>query len=98
MSQIQIGSTILKEYYVAIDMTQSTLLFSTINRFSSGISSIYVLRFFVYFIIFTIVMALLVGIWANFSDPARRNKLQYGREGIQLITYQRPGGIFTTNN
>jgi hypothetical protein len=88
----------LKEYYIAIDMDQSTLLFSTINRFGSGFSSIYVLRFFVYFILFTIVMAFVVGIWASFSDPNRRNKLHYGREGIQLITYQRPGGILTTHD
>lgn len=79
-------------------MNKSNLLFSTINRFGTGISSVHVMRFFLYFFIFTVVMALIVGIWANFSDPTRRNKVQYGREGIQLITYQRPGGIFTTNN
>lgn len=79
MSEIQIGSVILKEYYIAIDMNKSNLLFSTINRFGTGISSVHVMRFFVYFFIFTVVMALIVGIWANFSDPTRRNKVQYGR-------------------
>jgi hypothetical protein len=79
VSEIQIGSAILKEYYIAIDMNKSNLLFSTINRFGSGISSVHVLRFFLYFFIFTVVMALIVGIWANFSDPTRRNKFQYGR-------------------
>lgn len=79
VSEIQIGSAILKEYYIAIDMNKSNLLFSTINRFGSGISSVHVLRFFLYFFIFTVVMALIVGIWANFSDPKRRNKFQYGR-------------------
>jgi len=43
-------------------------------------------------------MAVFVGIWASMSNPDRRNKIHYGREGIQLITYQRPGGILTTNN
>lgn len=98
MSEIQIGSAILKEYYIAIDMDNSNLLFSTINRFGSGISSVYVLRFFVYFIMFTLFMAIVVGIWASCSDPDRRKKMRYGREGLQLITYQRPGGIFTTSN
>jgi len=79
-------------------MDNSNLLFSTINRFGSGFSTIYVLRFLIYFILFTLVMAILVGIWATFSDPNKRKKVQYGRDGIQLITYQRPGGIFTTNN
>lgn len=79
-------------------MDQQTLLFSPVNRFGNNFSSIYLLRFFVYFFIFTIVMAILVGIWASFSDPTRRNKVQYGRDGIQLITYQRPGGILTTHN
>ena len=98
VSEIQIGSAILKEYYIAIDMDNSNLLFSTINRFGSGISSVYVLRFFVYFIMFTLFMAIVVGIWASCSDPDRRKKMRYGREGLQLITYQRPGGIFTTSN
>lgn len=79
-------------------MDNSNMLFSQINRFGQGINSIYVLRFFVYFVIFTLVMALVVGIWANCSDPDRRKKMRYGRDGLQLITYQRPGGIFTTNN
>ena len=79
-------------------MDTSNLLFSTINRFGSGISTIYVLRFFIYFMLFTIIMAIFVGIWANCSDPNRRKKVHYGRDGIQLITYQRPGGIFVANN
>lgn len=79
-------------------MDQQTLLYSAVNRFGNSFSSIYLLRFFVYFLIFTVIMAIIVGIWASFSDPNRRNKVQYGREGIQLITYQRPGGILTTHN
>jgi hypothetical protein len=47
--------------------------------------------------IFTVIVAILVGIWANFADPSRKNKINYGPNGIQLITYQRPGGILTTN-
>ncbi len=98
VEDVQIGAVILKDYYLSIDMNQNTLLFSKTNRFMSDFSSIYVIRFFVYFFIFTVVVAMIVGIWANFTDPNRRNKVRYNdREGIQLITYQRPGGILTTN-
>ena len=40
--------------------------------------------------LFTVIVAIIVGIWANFSDPNKRNTIRYGREGIKLITYQRP--------
>lgn len=60
-------------------MDQSTFLFSPVNRFGNKFSSIYVLRFLAYFALFTIVMAIIVGIWASLSDPNRRNKVSYGR-------------------
>jgi hypothetical protein len=79
-------------------MDNSNLLFSTINRFGSGFSSIYVLRFLIYFIMFTLVTAILVGVWVNCTDPERRKRMRYGRDGLQLVTYQRPESIFTTSN
>ncbi len=60
-------------------MDNNNLLFSTINRFGSAINSIYVLRFFIYFILFTLVMAIIVGLWATWSDPDRRKQFRYGR-------------------
>lgn len=60
-------------------MDQSTFLFSRVNRFGNGFGSIYVLRFFVYFALFTLLMAVGVGLWASLSDPNRRSKVLYGR-------------------
>ncbi len=72
---ILIGSSILKEYYMIIDMNKQNLLFSPVNRFNSEFSSIYALRFVVYFCLFTIVMAIVVAFWQAVSDPSRKNKI-----------------------
>lgn len=77
VQDVQIGSVILKDYYLSIDMNMNTLMFSKTNRFTSEFSSVYIIRFFVYFFIFTVVVAIIVGIWANFTDTNRRNKVQY---------------------
>jgi hypothetical protein len=49
-------------------MNQNSLLYSKVNRFSDNFSTIYVIRFIVYFFIFTVVAAIFVGIWANLTN------------------------------
>lgn len=84
---MQLGEALFKSYYVSIDMADKKMFFSPINRFPSENYGVYVVRFFVGFGIFMIVTAIGAMIWQMCSDPYQKNKLRFGQEGIQLVSY-----------
>jgi hypothetical protein len=76
-NELQVGEALFKNYYISIDMKGKRLLYSPINRFPSTFSTIYVIRFFVGFGIFTIFAAVIAFIWQKFTDPFEKTKGSY---------------------
>ena len=72
-------------------MKEHQMLFSPLNRFPSENFGVYIVRFFVGFTIFTVIVAIGAMIWTFFGDPFRRNKISYGADGGELVSYQKPG-------
>ena len=76
--QLQIGESLLRNYYISIDMKGNRILYSPTNKFPSSFSGVYVIRFFVGFGIFTVVVAIGAMIYQTFNDPFRKNRISYG--------------------
>ena len=66
------------------------MLFSPLNRFPSEYFGVYLVRIFIGFVIFTVVVAVIVMIWSFFGDPFRKNRISYGEDGVKLVSYQKP--------
>lgn len=91
-SKLQIGESLLRNYYISIDIKTNRIFYSPTNKFPSSFSSVYIIRFLVGFALFTVVVAIGAMIYQTFNDPYRKNRITYGHEGIRLVPeYQRPG-------
>ena len=89
--KFQVGEALIKGYYISIDMQNSRMFYSPTNKFPSEFSGVYVVRFFVGFGIFTVIVAIGALIYQTFNDPFRKNQITYSHEGIKLVPYHRPG-------
>lgn len=65
-------------------------MFSPVNRFPEESYGVYIIRFIVGFILFLMMAGCGAMIWQTFNDPFRKNKFEYGQDGVRLVSYQKP--------
>lgn len=88
-NDLQIGSSLLRGYYISINMNKKTMLFSPINRFSPEISTVSLLRFLIIFMLFMLAACVCIVIWQQFNNPDYRRKLTRSKDGVRLVPYQK---------
>lgn len=90
-NELQIGAPILRNYYVVINMSRPSLLFSPLNRFKPEVTTVAILRFLIIFMLFMLLACIAVIFWQQFNDPQakRRSPLRSGKDGVRLVAYQR---------
>ena len=60
-------------------MKNKRFYYSPTNRYPSNFSGVYIVRFFVGFGFFTIVVAIFALIWQTFNDPLRKNRISFNQ-------------------
>lgn len=88
--EIQLGAPLLKGYYVSLNMDKPSILFSPINRFTPEITTVSILRFLIMFLLFMFAACICVIIWQQFNNPDRTRRLRSDKNGVRLVSYQRP--------
>lgn len=88
---MQIGAPLLRGYYLSLNMGKSSLLFSPVNRFTPEITTVSILRFIIFFLLFMVSACVCVVVWQQFNNPDRTRRFTRGKEGVKLVAYQRPG-------
>lgn len=89
VSDVQIGAPLLRGYYLSLDMAKKTILFSPINRFTPEITTVNILRFVIFFLLFMVSACVCIVIWQQFSNPDRTKRFTRGKNGVRLVAYQR---------
>ena len=88
---MQVGTPLLKGYYISLNMNKKTLMFSPINRFTPEITTVVLLRFAVMFLLFMLGACVVIVIWQMFNGGGSRHRqFQRGKDGVRLVAYQRP--------
>lgn len=71
-------------------MAKSNLLFSPINRFTPEITTVALLRFVIFFLLFMFSACICIIIWQQFNNPDKTRRFTRGKDGVKLVAYQRP--------
>jgi hypothetical protein len=72
-------------------MAKPSLLFSPVNRFTPEITTVSLLRFVIFFLLFMLAACVCVVVWQQFNNPDRTRRFTRGKDGVRLVAYQRPG-------
>lgn len=89
--EVQIGAPLLRGYYISLDMVKPSILFSPVNRFTPEITTVSILRFVIFFVLFMVAACVCVVVWQQFNNPQRTRRFTRGKDGVKLVAYQRPG-------
>jgi hypothetical protein len=91
-NDLQLGAPLLKGYYISLNMTKPSILFSPTNRFTPEITTVSILRFIIVFMVFMLAACIVIILWQQCSNPDRSRNLRFTREknGVRLVSYQRP--------
>jgi hypothetical protein len=91
VEEAQLGSPLLRGYYLSLNLAKPSILFSPVNRFTPEITSVSILRFFIFFLLFMFSACVCVAVWQQFNNPDRKRRFTRGKDGVKLVAYQRPG-------
>lgn len=89
--EVQLGAPLLRGYYLSLNMAKPSLLFSPVNRFTPEITTVSLLRFVIFFLLFMLAACVCVVVWQQFNNPDRTRRFTRGKDGVRLVAYQRPG-------
>ena len=88
---VQIGAALIKGYYISINLTKKTLLFSPLNRFAPEITTAEIIRFIAMFMGFMLGACVCIVVWQQYNAPSyRKNRFTRGKDGVRLVAYHRP--------
>ena len=89
--EVQIGASLLRSYYISINIQNKVMLFSPLNRFSPEITTAEIIRFLSIFLGFMFGACICIVVWQKFNMPPRQSsRFSHGKEGFRLVAYQRP--------